>query len=263
MSERVAVTIKDHVAEVMLDRGDKLNAIDMPMFAALVAAADRLADEPSVRAVVLHGAGEHFCTGIDLNVFSDSELDFAEALQAPLEPSPANIFQRAAYAWRELPVPVICAIQGVAFGGGLQIAAAADIRYAAPGAQLSVMESRWGIIPDMALTTTLRHLLAPDHVKELALSARIIESTEALQLGLVTAVRDEPLAAARELAGTIAARSPDAVRGIKQLVNRAWALPEDQALALEAELQGGIIGGRNQREAVAANLAGRQPDFED
>ena len=263
MSERVIVSIKDHVAEVRLNRADKLNALDMPMIESLAAAADRLAGERSVRAVVLHGAGKHFCTGIDLAVFSDPDLDFADALNTPLDPSPANIFQRAAYAWRELPIPVICALQGVAFGGGLQVAIAADVRYAAPDVQLSIMEAKWGIIPDMGLTTTLRHLLAPDQVKELAWTARVIDSSEALKLGLVTAVRDEPLAAARELAATIAGQSPDAVRGIKRLVNCAWEMSEDEALALESQLQGGIIGGRNQREAVAANLAGRRPDFKD
>lgn len=263
MSERVLVSIDGHVADVMLNRADKLNALDLPMFEALVAAADRIAGERSVRAVVLHGDGENFCAGIDLSVFSDPAMDFADALNTPLDPSPANIFQRVAYAWRELPIPVICALQGVAFGGGLQVALGADVRYAAPDARLSIMEAKWGIIPDMGISTTLRHLVGPDLVKELAWTARILESEEAQRLGIVTAIKTDPLQASRDLAAACASRSPEAVRGIKKLVNEAWELPEKHALALEASLQGGIIGGENQREAVRANLDRRAPEFKD
>ncbi|HNP64785.1 MAG TPA: crotonase/enoyl-CoA hydratase family protein [Woeseiaceae bacterium] len=263
MNSRVQITVESHVAYVMLNRAEKLNAIDMPMFEELGAAADRLAGERSVRAVVLYGSGENFCTGIDLTIFANAELDFTEALQFPVEPSPANVFQRAAYAWRELPIPVICAIQGVCFGGGLQIALGADVRYASPDAKLSIMEAKWGIIPDMGISATLRQLVAPDHVKELAWSARILGGEEARRLGLVTALVDDPLAASRELALQCADRSPEAVRGIKLLVNQAWQGPERDALALEAALQAGIIGSANQVEAVQANLASRRPDFKD
>lgn len=247
----------------MLNRAEKLNAIDMQMFEELGAAADRLAEERSVRAVVLHGSGDNFCTGIDLTIFANAELDFADALKTPVGPSPANVFQRAAYAWRELPVPVVCAIQGVCFGGGLQIALGADIRYAAPDAKLSIMEAKWGIIPDMGISATLRHLVAPDQVKALAWSARIFDGEEARHLGLVTAVVEDPLDASRAMASQCAERSPEAVRGIKSLVNRAWQCSEPDALALEAELQAGIIGSANQVEAVQANLASRRPDFKD
>ncbi len=247
----------------MLNRADKLNALDIRMFEALGDAADQIASDRSVRAVVLRGDGDNFCTGIDLGVFGDSKLDFSEALKTPVSPSPANVFQRAAYAWRELPVPVICAIQGVCFGGGLQIALGADIRYASPDAKLSIMEARWGIIPDMGLSATLRHLVAPDHVKALAWSARILSGAEAHAIGLLTAVVDDPVDASYTLARECAERSPDAIRGIKSLVNQAWHMTESDALALEARLQAGIIGGSNQIEAVRANLAKRQPDFKD
>ena len=263
MSDRVIVSINDHVAEVMLNRADKFNALDMQMFAALGEAADRLAADAKVRAVVLHGAGANFCAGIDLDVLSDADTDFGAALRSPIAPSAANIFQRAAYAWRELPMPVICAIEGVAFGGGLQIALGADIRFAAPDAKLSIMESKWGIIPDMGISTTLRHLVAPDRVKELSWSARVLGSAEALSLGLLTAVVDDPLEASRQLAQECAMKSPDAIRGIKALVNDAWQISDTDALALEARLQSGIIGGENQMEAVSANLNKRKPDFKD
>lgn len=263
MAARIQLSIDSHVADVMLDRADKHNAIDLAMFDALADTADRIAAEPAVRAVVLHGAGQNFCAGIDLSVLTASDLDFADALQQPLTPSVANRFQRAAYAWRELAVPVICAIEGVAFGGGCQIALGADVRLAAADARFSIMESKWGIIPDMAITATLRNLVAPDKVKELAWTARIIDAAEAAELGLITKVVDDPLQASHDLARECAARSPQAIRGIKSLVNRAWQLSEAEALALEASLQRGIIGGTNQIEAVRANVEKRQPQFRD
>ncbi|NQV87365.1 MAG: crotonase/enoyl-CoA hydratase family protein [Woeseiaceae bacterium] len=263
MMDRVKISIEGQVADVMLNRADKMNAVDVKMFEALGDAADRIAADKSVRAVVLHGAGENFCAGIDLNVFSDAGLDFRTALKTPIEPSAANLFQRAAYAWRELPIPVICAINGVAYGAGLQIALGADIRYASPTARLSIMESRWGIIPDMGISVTLRHLVRPDRVKELSWSARILDSTEAQELGLITAVVDDPVGTSRELAMECAAKSPDAIRAIKALVNDAWQASETDALALEARLQAGIIGTPNQLEAVNANFGKRKADFID
>lgn len=263
MSDRVQIRVDAHVADVMLNRADKLNALDMRMFEALGEAADQIGRDRSVRAVVLRGDGDNFCTGIDLGVFGDAKFDFTDALAKSVSPSPANVFQRAAYAWRELPIPVICAIQGVCFGGGLQIALGADIRYASPDAKLSIMEAKWGIIPDMGLSTTLRHLVAPDQVKTLSWSARTLSGEEALGVGLVTAVAEDPVGASRALAHDCAQRSPEAIRGIKSLVNQAWQMNETDALALEARLQAGIIGGANQIEAVQANLERRLPDFKD
>lgn len=263
MSDRIQIEIDAHVATVTLNRADKLNALDLKMFAALADAADSIADNKSVRAVVLHGAGGNFCAGIDLSVLGESDFDFGKSLVTPVEPSPANFFQRAAYAWRELPVPVICALEGVVFGGGLQVALGADIRYASPDARFSIMESKWGLIPDMGISTTLRDLVAPDRVKELAWTARVFDSAEAAESGLVTAVVDDPMSASRKLAAECAARSPESIRGVKTLVNQAWRLSDAESLALEARIQGGIIGSDNQVEAVNANLKKRKPDFKD
>ncbi len=263
MSERLELSIGNHVAEVMLDRADKFNALDIDMFRALDAVARKLAADTSVRAVVLHGAGEHFCAGIDLGVLQGGGEAVAEVLLAPVDGTPANLAQRAAYAWRELPVPVICALRGTVFGGGLQIAMGADLRFAAPGTQFSIMESKWGLIPDMAISTTLRDILPPDRVKELAWTARVFDAAEALDLGIVTRVEDDPLAAARRMAAVICDRSPDAIRGIKQLVNGSWGLSEAEALALEMRIQAGILVGPNQAEAVRANLEKRAPEFTD
>ena len=263
MSARLQITIKDHVAEVLLDRPEKHNALDMQMFDDLAAAGGRLAADRSVRAVVLSGAGENFCAGIDLSIFSDPGDAISPASMAPQKDSLANRFQRAAFAWREVPVPVICAIRGVAFGGGAQLALGADLRYATSDAKLSIMEIRWGLIPDLAISVTASNLLREDKLRELAYTGRVVSGSEALEFGLVTAVHDDPLQAARDTARLIASRSPDAIRGMKTLFNQRRDLDAGRSLALEAKLQSGIIGQPNQMEAVRANIEGREPDFED
>ncbi len=245
----------------MLNRPDRLNAIDLQMFAELGEAGVRLAAEPAIRAVVLHGAGDNFCAGIDVDVFNDDAASVVASSMAPQESSPANLFQRAAYVWRELHVPVICAISGVAFGAGLQIALGADLRYARADSRLSIMEIKWGLIPDMAISATARHVVAVDKLKELAYSGRVVNGVEALQLGLLTALHEDPLTAAREMAAEVAGKSPDAVVAIKKLFNDGWNLSEAEALALEAALQSRLIGSENQLEAARANLSKRKPEF--
>lgn len=263
LTERVRVSVADHVAEVMLDRAGKYNALDMRMFEALGEAADRLAAERGLRAVVLHGDGANFCAGIDVSMFAGPSATIDANMMQALPPSNGNLFQRAACAWRELPVPVICALRGITYGGGLQIALGADLRYAAPDTKFSIMETKWGLIPDMAITTTLRDIVRPDQIKELAWSARVFDAAEALNLGIISAIHDDPLKAARQFAADCAARSPEAIRGIKRLVNEAWHLTEAEALALEAQMQSAIIGSPNQIEAVRANLEKRDGIFTD
>jgi enoyl-CoA hydratase/carnithine racemase len=263
MSEdRVRIDVADHVATVTLTRADKHNALDRPMFEAIIGAAERLSSEPGVRAVVLHGEGPSFCSGLDLAslVSSDAGID---AIVAPLREDPPNWFQRTAYDWLRLPVPVIAAVHGNCFGGGLQIALAADIRIATPDARLSVMEVKWGLIPDMSITRTLPRLVGIDVAKELTFTGRLIDGAEAQRLGLVTRVTDEPLAAARELAAEIASKSPDAIRGVKRLFNAAWTGLADETLALEAEIQSSLIGSPNQLAAVTAGLQKRPAQFTD
>ncbi len=264
MSERVTVDIENHVATVTLNRAGKHNAIDMPMFEVLIEAGDSLKDAPSVRAIVLHGAGENFCAGIDVSVFSGEGIGAVGAgLMNPRERSPANIFQSAAWVWQEGPVPVIAAGQGVVFGAGLQVALGADIRYAAPDVQMSIMEIKWGLIPDMAISSTARHLLRADRFRELAFTGRIVDGSEAQDTGLVTALTDKPLEAANALAREIAGRSPDAMRAIKRLLNDTWQADVSAPMRREAELQLAVMGGANQAEAVLANMEKRVPDFQD
>ena len=263
MSECVELSIEGHVAEVLLNRPDKFNALDLETFRALDETARMIANDSRIRAVVLHGAGGNFCAGIDLAVLQSGGREVVETLLAPVPGSRANLAQRAAYAWRELQVPVIAALQGVAFGGGFQIAMGADLRYAAPGTQFSIMESKWGLIPDMAISATLRGVVPPDLIKELAFTAGVFDAHEALRLGVVTRVEDDPLSAARLMAATIADRSPDAIRGIKRLINEAWGLPEAESLALEARIQVGLLGAPNQVEAVRANLEKCKAEYAD
>lgn len=259
--DRVSIELDGHVAIVTLTRPGKHNALDLPMVDAIIAAAERLRSESGVRAVVLHGAGKSFCSGLDFPAMAAA--GGLEAFTGILdEPSP-NYFQRAGHDWLELPVPVIAAIHGNCLGGGLQIALAADIRIAAADARLSVMEGRWGLIPDMSITRTLPRLVGIDVAKELTYTARTIEAGEAHRLGLVTHLAGDPLAAAIDLAREIAERSPDAVRRAKRLFNEGWSGSADQTLALEAALQGELIGSPNQRAALTAAITKQPATFTD
>jgi enoyl-CoA hydratase/carnithine racemase len=264
MANRVRVEIENNVARVALNRPDKFNAIDFPMWQELAEAGRQVAADKRVRAVVLYGAGSHFCSGIDISSFQQAGAAATEGnAMEPLADSPANLFQEAAYTWRRVPVPVIAALQGYVFGAGLQIAAGADIRYATPDARLSIMESKWGIIPDIAITATLRHIVALDKLKELTFTGRIIDGSEARDIGLVTALHDDPLTAASELAADIAGKSPHAMRAAKQLLDNAWNTTVAEGLKLEAKLQKTLMGSANQMEAVMANLQKRPPNFHD
>lgn len=262
MTQRVNVTIEDHVADVCLNRGDKLNALDKAMFDALIGCGKALAGDRSLRAVVLRGDGRSFCAGLDFASFMASPKVLDEMLSRT-DDSIANFAQRAAWVWREVPVPVVAALHGHVYGGGLQLAAAADIRYATPDAKLSVREIKWGLIPDMSGTQTLRHLLRHDVLKELTFTGRVVDGNEAHTLGLVTRVTEDPLAAARATAAEIATKSPHAIRAGKQLLDNAVVGTVADGLRLEEQLQRTLLGSHNQLEAVAAGMAKRPPKFED
>src|SRR3954449_7801921 len=200
MSEsRVRIDVSDHVADVALTRPDKHNALDGAMFQGILAAVEEVASTPGVRAAVLHGEGPSFCSGLDIASLASGPISMDDILQRDGRRS--NVAQRTCTDWIDLPVPVIAAIHGNCFGGGLQIALGADIRFAAPDARLCVMESKWGLVPDMGITSTLPRLVPIDVAKELTFTARVLSGVEAAELGLVTHVADDPLAAARELAG--------------------------------------------------------------
>ena len=272
MPDLVTIARKDGVADVRLNRPEKYNALSPEMFAAITEAGESLMRASDIRAVVLSGNGRGFCSGLDFSGFSAmagemaSEegrgLDRAGAI-LPKAGGPENFAQRPALVWKQLPVPVIAAIHGVAFGGGCQIALGADIRIARGDARLSIMEIKWGLVPDMSITQTLRDLVPLDVAKELMFTGRIVSGVDAAALGLVTRTADNPLAQALTLAREIASRSPDAVRAGKRLLEQSWRADPAVGLGLEAKLQGGLIGTPNQVEAVKANFENRSPEFED
>lgn len=272
MTDLVEIRVEEGVADVRLNRPEKYNALSPEMFSAIIEAGEGLAGRSDVRAVVLSGNGPGFCSGLDFASFqgmSDGGNvgsatggggDGALARDSEL---PDNRAQRPAFVWRRMPVPVIAAIHGVAYGGGLQVALGADIRIAAPDARLSVMEIKWGLVPDMGLTQTIRDLVRLDVIKELTFSGRVVNGEEACRLGLVTQVSADPLADALAMARDIAGRSPDAIRAGKKLLDESWHADPHTALGLEASLQSALIGSPNQVEAIRANFEKRNPKFVD
>jgi enoyl-CoA hydratase/carnithine racemase len=262
MSDRVQLTIDSAVATARLARPEKRNALDADMFDGLIRAGERIIADNSVRAVVLHGEGKAFSAGLDFASFLGSP-DLMQKLLARGDDSPANMAQRAAWVWQEVKVPVIAAVHGFAFGGGLQIALGADLRYVTADAQFSVMEIKWGLIPDMSITQTLLGLVPLDVAKELTFTGRIVSGAEALELGLATKVSEDPLADALETAKIIATKSPHAIRAGKALFRDAPGMSRADALKLETALQVTLLGSPNQTEAVQANMMKRAPSFKD
>ncbi len=263
--DRVTIEIADGVAEVTLNRPDKLNALDPAMFEAIIAAGESLSQTAGLRAIVLAGAGKGFCAGLDKETFASLVAKGAPALGDLTKRTHgiANAFQQAAYVWRTLPVPVIAAIHGVALGGGFQIALGADIRYVAPDARLAIMEIKWGIVPDMGGIALMRELARSDVIRELAMTGRIFSGAEALAYGFATSLQADPLAAARSTAKEIAARNPEAVRAIKRLLNTAKDADAATILLAELKEQAALIGSPNQIEAVRAGMEGRPGRFAD
>jgi enoyl-CoA hydratase/carnithine racemase len=274
MSDRVTISMDGGVADVRLNRPDKRNALDGAMFLALAEAGERLKAEPGVRCVVLSGEGASFCAGLDFGSFQQmaggaDAADDADAAQRSGSPATleegriTHLGQQVAWVWQEVPVPVIAAVHGHALGGGIQIALGADIRIVHPDAQLSVREVHWGLVPDMTGTLTLSRLVRPDVAKELTFTGRMVSGREAFELGLATRLSDSPREDALALAGEIAGRSPQAVRGVKALFNRI--LSEDAAgqFAQERAVIGSLIASSNQIEAVMANFDKRPPVFTD
>ena len=264
MSKTKRVTITHHgaIVHVMLTRADKRNALDQPMLEAIVEACETLATSKA-RAVVLSGDGEAFCAGLDF-------MSFAAMLQDPTHVDfvarshgDANLFQQVSVAWRDLPMPVITALHGVAFGGGFQIMLGADIRIAAPDTKFSVMEAKWGLVPDMGGMALMPTLARQDVVRRLTYTAEVFDGRQALDWGFVTELSNDPLARAFELAEAIAARSPDATRTSKRLITQTWSADRADTLMAESVAQKSVLGKSNQIEAVQANFEKRLPKFKD
>ncbi|HEY1116069.1 MAG TPA: crotonase/enoyl-CoA hydratase family protein [Acidimicrobiales bacterium] len=275
MSDRVQIDVAGGVAHVRLNRPDKMNALDGAMFAAIAEAGATVGADPSVRAVVLSGEGRAFCSGLDFSSFqamADGPTAGAGAgggggasMGAIGETSGriTHLGQQVAHVWQEVPVPVIAAIHGVALGGGIQIALGADIRIIAPDARMSVLEVKWGLVPDMTGTWMLTRLVGLDVAKELTFTGRMVEGEEAVRIGLATRVATDPLAEAQALAAEIASKSPHAVRAAKRLLNQSGLVPIEQQFADERREIGALIGSPNQVEAVMSGFEKREPVFTD
>jgi enoyl-CoA hydratase/carnithine racemase len=260
--DRVELTLENGVAHVQLARPDKMNALDPEMFAAILDAGIHLFEEPRARCVVLSGSGRAFCAGLDLTSMGQTDRHREVPLTERTHGN-ANAPQQAAVVWRKLPVPVIAAVHGVCFGGGLQIASGADIKIVAPDARLAVMEVKWGLIPDMGGYWLWRGNVRDDVLRELTYTHREFSGEEAVQFGFATHVDANPLARAMALAQDIAAKSPHAVRGAKALSNRWHDSTIDQLLMAESHEQQKLMGTKNQREAVLAGLERRKAEFGD
>ena len=253
------------IADVRLVRADKMNALDPLMFEALTETIAALAGGEGLRAVVLSGEGRAFCAGLDMESFKGMSGGGKSGVNArglaERTHGIANRFQHIVWGWRELPVPVIVAVHGVAFGGGFQLALGGDLRYADKDARFSIMEAKWGLIPDMAGTQLMRHLAREDVVRELTYTARIFSAEEALTFGFVTRIADDPRGEAMAIARDIAGKSPHAIRAAKRLLNQACTADPEAGLIAEAEAQEALVGSANQIEAIRANLEKRAAAF--
>jgi enoyl-CoA hydratase/carnithine racemase len=257
---RVTIAIDGGIADVRLARPDKMNALDGAMFDGIVGAIERLKHEPGLRAVVLSGEGRAFCAGLDMASMAagGSGLSIGERIDGL-----AIVPQQVAWGWRSLPVPVIAAVHGIAFGGGLQIAAGPDVTIVHPAARLSVMEVKWGIVPDMAGWALWRGRVRDDVLRELAFTAREFGGEEAVALGFALRTAEDPHADAMALAHAIAARNPHAIRAVKRLANLAADADPATILVQETEEQVKLLRSPNQIEAVMANMQKRAPAFQD
>ena len=258
---RVSVEIKNHVARVTLTRGDKMNALDPAMMQAIVEAGEGLMGNEDVRAVVLAGEGRAFCAGLDVMSFAAMAQGDPAQLLEPRTYGNANLFQQVVMVWRKLPVPVICALQGVAYGGGCQIALGADVRFAAPGTKMAVMEMKWGIVPDMGGMVLLPRLVRSDVLRRLTYTAAPVDVVQAEKWGLVTELSDDPLTAAMNLAGVIAGKSPSAIKAAKRLISFAETAGAEAVLDAESREQCELMGKPHQMEVVAAEFGKRPAAF--
>lgn len=267
MSDRVSISIDNGIAEVRLNRPDKMNALDQAMFQGIVEAGEGLKGDPGVRVVVLSGEGRGFCAGLDFGSFQAMAGGGERSEPGPVSAIGqtagriTHLGQQAAWVWQELEVPVIAAVHGAALGGGLQIALGADIRIVAPDARLSVLESRWGLIPDMTGTVVLPTLVGLDVAKELTFTGRMVSGTDAVAIGLATRVADDPRAAALELAADLVTKSPEALREGKRLLNLSGTRPLAEQLHDERVTMGSLIGSPNQVEATMAYFEKRPPSY--
>ncbi len=262
-TDRVTIDLADNgVAQVRFNRPDKMNALDPEQFAAIIAAGEELRTMKSLRAVVLAGEGRAFCAGLDVSSFTAPPDDERRPLTERTHGN-ANTFQEVAMTWRKCPVPVIAAVHGVCFGGGLQIASGADIRVVHPATRMAIMELKWGLVPDMGGYHLWRGLVRDDQLRDLVYTNREFTGEEAREYGLATYVTKDPLGKANDIASEIASRNPEAIRGAKRLSEAMLEKSGDDILMAESIEQAAVMRRPNQIEAVMAGLQKRAPKFTD
>ncbi len=265
MSDRVTLTVENHVGIVKLNRPDKLNALDEAQIDAILAVAADIQADASIRAVVLTGEGRAFCAGIDVGNFTTAFSNDGQPvdIMARLAGKLTNRWQEVVWQWRAMQVPVVAAVHGVCFGAGLQIMMGADMRIIAPDTKLSIMEMKWGLIPDMGASQLIRHNVRDDVIRLLTYTHRIFSGEEALGYGFATQVSETPYETAFAIAQEIASKSPDAVVLAKKLINAAPHVSVTDSFLLESDLQGQLIGSKNQMESIFAGLQKRPGNFDD
>ncbi len=263
-TERVTLTVENHVGIVKFNRADKMNALDDAQIDAIMNVSVAIQSDARIRAVVLAGEGRAFCAGIDVSTLANAignDGKFADVVPR-LAGKITNRWQEIVWQWRAMQVPVIAAVHGVAYGGGMQIMMGADIRIVEPNTKLSIMEMKWGIIPDMAGSQLFRHTVRDDVLRMLTYTHKVFSGTEALQYGFATQLSDNPLEDAIAMAQEIASKNPTAVVQAKKILNAAPYLSVEDSFMLESEVQEDLIGSPNQLEAVFAGLQRRAGDFE-
>jgi len=250
MSEnRVELEIKEGIAFVRLNRPEKHNALDLAMFDGINRTIDKIKKDKNVRVVIVSGNGESFSSGLDVKSLLSSGKGALKLLWKWL-PGNANQAQKVSIGWRRLKVPVIMALHGKCWGGGMQVALGGDFRFASPDCSLAIMEARWGLIPDMGGTPGLMECVSADHAIRLAMTAEPVDAKRAQEIGLITEVADDPLKAAKKLAENLIERSPDTNRVIKKIYHQIWSLSERRILAKETLNQIKVLFGKNQKIAV-------------
>tara|TARA_R110002050_G_scaffold134721_18_gene257293 strand:- start:1425 stop:2246 length:822 start_codon:yes stop_codon:yes gene_type:complete len=258
-SSRVNYKVEQSIAYVTLNRADKHNGLDKQMIVDLVQAANKIKKDRSIRCVILQGAGSSFCAGLDFSYVSKNPSIIAQFfIKLPWRKD--NMFQRVAHVWRDLPVPVIAVVHGNCFGAGMQIILACDYRIAKPDANLSILEMKWGLIPDMSGMATLSRLTRVDIAQELTMTGRFFNGIEAKEYGLVSKVSETPLVEAQALATKICQQSPDAIAATKYIFKKTWKKDTRAALFWERMTQLRLLGRKNQRIAMKNGLAkNKQP----
>jgi enoyl-CoA hydratase len=255
-SSPIIVQQKDSYTVIRLNRPDKRNALSSAMIHRLSEIFKSLTSQPELRAIILTGAGHQaFCAGTDITELE--ALDEAEAR------SVAERGQELCNQIENCGLPVIAAINGIASGGGCELALACHIRLASTSAQFSLPETKLGLIPAYGGTQRLAREVGSGRAHEMMLTGKTISAADALQFGLVNHVtpNDELLAAAESLAREIASLAPLAIRAALEAVVRGADLPLAEGLALEAKLFSGLFASEDVREGTRAFIEKRSPVF--